>query len=128
VKIQQRLLAFVIRTNWILFLSLSLLAVWLSSPAFTRGVVCGGLLVLVNFHLLARTLKRALTPPHLASTGSVLAKYYIRFVISGVIIFFLISTHFVNPLGLLVGLSVVVGSIMLATLCELTKLIIKEAA
>ncbi len=127
-KIQQRLLAFVIRTNWILFLSLSLLAVWLSSPAFTRGVVCGGLLVLVNFHLLARTLKRALTPPHLASTGSVLAKYYIRFVISGVIIFFLISTHFVNPLGLLVGLSVVVGSIMLATLCELTKLIIKEAA
>ncbi len=127
-KIQQRLLAFVIRTNWILFLSLSLLAVWLSSPAFTRGVVCGGLLVLVNFHLLARTLNRALTPPHLASTGSVLAKYYIRFVISGVIIFFLISTHFVNPLGLLVGLSVVVGSIMLATLCELTKLIIKEAA
>ena len=127
-KIQQRLLAFVIRTNWILFLSLSLFAVWLSSPAFTRGVVCGGLLVLVNFHLLARTLKRALTPPHLASTGSVLAKYYIRFVISGVIIFFLISTHFVNPLGLLVGLSVVVGSIMLATLCELAKLIIKEAA
>ncbi len=127
-KIQQRLLAFVIRTNWILFLSLSLLAVWLSSPAFTRGVVCGGLLVLVNFHLLARTLKRALTPPNLASTGSVLAKYYIRFVISGVIIFFLISSHFVNPLGLLVGLSVVVGSIMLATLCELTKLIIKEAA
>ncbi len=127
-KIQQRLLAFVIRTNWILFLSLSLLAVWLSSPAFTRGVVCGGLLVLVNFHLLARTLKRALTPPHLASTGSVLAKYYIRFIISGVIIFFLISTRFVNPLGLLVGLSVVVGSIMLATLCELTKLIIKEAA
>jgi hypothetical protein len=128
VKIQQRLLAFVIRTNWVLFLSLSLLAVWLTSPAFFRGVVCGGLLVIINFHLLARTLRRALAPPHLASTGTVLAKYYIRFIISGVVIFFLISTHFVNPLGLVVGLSVVVGSIMLATLCELTKLIFKEAA
>lgn len=127
-KIQQRLLAFVIRTNWVLFLSLSLLAVWLTSPAFFRGVVCGGLLVITNFHLLARTLRRALSPPHLASTGTVLAKYYIRFIISGVVIFFLISTRFVNPLGLVVGLSVVVGSIMLATLCELTKLIFKEAA
>jgi len=128
VEIQQRQLAFVIRANWILLISLSLLSIWLTSPAFFRGVVCGGLLVIINFHLLARTLRRALTPSQLGSTGVALAKYYIRFIISGVIIFFLISTHFVNPLGLVVGLSVVVGSIMLATLYELKKLIVKEAA
>ena len=127
-EIQQRQLAFVIRANWILLISLSLLSIWLTSPAFFRGVVCGGLLVIINFHLLARTLRRALTPSQLGSTGVALAKYYIRFIISGVIIFFLISTHFVNPLGLVVGLSVVVGSIMLATLYELKKLIVKEAA
>ena len=127
-EIQQRQLAFVIRANWILLISLSLLSIWLTSPAFFRGVVCGGLLVIINFHLLARTLRRALTPSQLVSTGVALAKYYIRFIISGVIIFFLISTHFVNPLGLVVGLSVVVGSIMLATLYELKKLIVKEAA
>jgi hypothetical protein len=57
----------------------------------------------------------------------ILGKYYIRFTISGLMIFVLISEHFVDPLGLFVGLSVVVASIMLATIRELTKYIFKEA-
>jgi hypothetical protein len=56
-----------------------------------------------------------------------LVKYYIRFIISGVIIFFLIREQVVNPIGLFVGLSVVVGSICLATMVELKNLIFKEA-
>jgi len=87
----------------------------------------GGLLVTVNFHLLAKTLKSALTPPHLSSHNLVLAKYYLRFLVSGFIIFVLIAGHLVNPLGLVIGLSTVVFSIMLATVCELKKLIFKEA-
>ena len=98
-----------------------------SPPDFARGVLCGGLLVTLNFHLLAKTLKKALTPPHLASPKVVMAKYYVRFIISGFIIFILISKHLVNPLGLFLGLSVVVASIVLATACELKKLIFKEA-
>jgi hypothetical protein len=39
----------------------------------------------------------------------------------------LISGHYVHPIGLFVGLSVVVASIILATMLELTKLIFKEA-
>ena len=81
----------------------------------------------VNFHLLARTLKNALTPPHLSSHNVVLIKYYIRFIVSGFIIFVLISKHIVNPLGLFIGLSVVVASIVVATVCELKNLILKEA-
>jgi hypothetical protein len=94
---------------------------------FTAGIICGGLIVTINFHLLYRTLKKAFSPPHLASTRVILGKYYIRFTISGLIIFVLISEHFVDPLGLFVGLSVVVASIMLATIRELTKYIFKEA-
>ena len=100
----------------------------MTTPAVTRGIIFGGLIVTVNFHLLYRTVKRALTPPHLASHNAVLAKYYIRFLISGLIIFVLISQKFVSPLGLFVGLSIVVFSIILATLIELTKLFFfKEA-
>jgi hypothetical protein len=99
----------------------------LATPGFARGVLFGGLLVTVNFHLLARTLKKALTPPHLASHNAILAKYYMRFIASGIIIFILIAGHFVNPLGLIVGLSVVVASIILATLLEVKNLIFKEA-
>jgi len=126
-NIQQRLLTFVTRTNWILLVAASLLCLWVASVDFTLGVVFGGLIVTVNFHLLYRTLKRSLTPPHIVSHHKVLAKYYIRFTVSGVIIFFLISRHIVDPLGLFVGLSVVVASIVLATLLEIKKLICKEA-
>ena len=54
-------------------------------------------------------------------------KYYVRFVVSGIIIFLLIQQRAVNPIGLFIGLSVVVVSIMLATVCELKKVIFKEA-
>lgn len=126
-EIQQRLLKFVLRTNWILFFAASILGFALCPPDFLRGIVFGGLIVTINFHLLYRTLKSALTPPHLASLRVVLAKYYMRFIASGFIIFVLISGHFVDPLGLFIGLSVVVVSIITATMCELTKLIFKEA-
>lgn len=77
--------------------------------------------------MLSRTLKNALTPPHLSSYNAILAKYYVRFVVSGIIIFILIAKGYVNPIGLIIGLSIVVASIILATIFELKRLIFKEA-
>lgn len=127
VNIQQRLLTFVTRSNWVLLASVSLLGLVAASPAFARGMIFGGLIVTINFHLLAKTLKKALRPRSLSSPNVILIKYYIRFVISGVIIFFLIRQQVVNPIGLFIGLSVVVASITLATMIEVKKLIFKEA-
>ena len=126
-EIQKRILTFVTRSNWILFLAGSIAGFALLPADFARGVLFGGLLVTLNFHLLAGTLRKALTPPHLSSHNVVIAKYYLRFIGSGFIIFILIAGNYVNPVGLIIGLSVVVFSIMLATLCEITKLIFKEA-
>jgi hypothetical protein len=127
VEIQKRILTFVTRSNWILFVVSSILAFLLLPAGFARGMLFGGLLVTLNFHLLAKTLKKALTPPHLTSHNIVIAKYFLRFFCSGFIIFVLIAGKFVNPLGLIIGLSVVVLSIMLATMREIAKLIFKEA-
>jgi hypothetical protein len=125
--IQQRILTFVTWTNWIL-LGVGGIAGFALLPAdFALGIFSGGLIVTINFHLLHRTLKKALTPPHIASHHKVLAKYYVRFIVSGIIIFILISRHIVHPFGLFIGLSIVVVSIFLATLCEVKKLIFKEA-
>ena len=126
-EIQQRILIFVTRTNWILFGVASIIGFMLFPANYAKGVLFGGLLVTVNFHLLARTLKTALSPPHLSSHNVVIAKYFLRFIVSGFIIFVLIAGHFVHPVGLIIGLSVVVFSIILATLREFTKLIFKEA-
>jgi ATP synthase I chain len=125
--IQKRILRFVTRSNWILFLAASILGFLLLPAAFAKGILFGGLLVTVNFHLLAGTLRKALVPSHLSSHNIVIAKYYLRFIGSGFVIFVLIAGNYVNPVGLVIGLSVVVFSIMLATLCEITKLIFKEA-
>jgi hypothetical protein len=93
------------------------------SLRFTCGVIAGGIIVTINFHLLSRTLKNALTPPYLGSVNIVITRYFIRFAISGFLILLLIKMQVVNPLGLLAGLSIVVLSIFIATACELTKLI-----
>lgn len=120
--IQKRILTFVNVANWVLFAVLVVGGMVLAGSKIFLGILFGGLIVTVNFHLLARTLKHSLTPPFLKSHNSILAKYYVRFTISGLIIFVLISEHIVHPIGLFIGLSVVVASIMLATVCEITKL------
>jgi len=126
-SIQKRILTFVTRANWLVFAVVSVGGFILASPDMLWGILFGGLIVTINFHLLSRTLKKSLTPSNLTSHNVILAKYYVRFILSGFIIFILISGHYVHPLGLFIGLSVVVASIMLATLRELKNLFFKEA-
>lgn len=125
--IQKNLLTFVTRANWLVFAVVSVGGLILATPDMLWGILFGGLIVTINFHLLSRTLKKSLTPSNLTSHNVILAKYYVRFILSGFIIFILISGHYVHPLGLFIGLSVVVASIMLATLRELKNLFFKEA-
>lgn len=126
--IQQSLLKFIIRTNWIL-LAVAAITSFLAAPLdFAIAVVVGGIIAIINFHIMHRILKRSLTPPHIDSLNKVLAKYYIRFIVTCIVIFILIARGYVEPPGLLIGLSIVVASIMLATAREVTKIIFfKEA-
>ena len=126
-EIQQRIIRFVTRSNWIVWGSSSILGFAFFPLSVAWGILFGGLLVAINFQMLARTLKKALTPPHLASHNVVLVKYYLRFLASGFIIFLLIIGKVVHPVGLVAGLSVVVFSIILAAFCEAKKLIFEEA-
>jgi hypothetical protein len=127
-RIERRVLKFVTVTNWILFFVVTICGFILAPGPFAWGILAGGLIVTVNFQLLYRSLREALTPPHLANVRVVLGKYYIRFLVSAVIIFVLIADHYVHPLGLIIGLSVVVTSIFITTLNEIRRIIFKEAA
>ncbi len=126
-NVQARILRFVTRSNWVLLIAATATGLVAARVEFALGIIAGGLIVTVNFHLLARTLKKSLRPPHLASHHSIIAKYYLRFIVIGVFIFLLIAEHWVDPLSLFIGLSVVVASIFSATALELSKLIFKEA-
>ncbi len=122
-RIERRLLRFITITNWVLLGVVTVSGFILASMHFALGILAGGLIVTINFHLLYRSLRQALTPQHLSNTRVVLGKYYIRFVASAVIIFVLIANHYVDPLGLVIGLSVVVTGIFIATLNEIRKII-----
>lgn len=126
-QVQQRIVTFVTRANWVLLAGATAAGALFAPFDFALGIFSGGLMVTVNFYLLARTLRQALTPPHVTSHNVVLAKYYLRFIVSGFVIFLLIAGGVVDPLGLVIGLSVVVASIILATIREVKKIICKEA-
>ncbi len=126
-NVQQRIITFVTYANWLLLVAAAIIAFSSFPLQVGLGVIAGGLIVTINFHLLAKTLKKALTPPATTSIKVVLAKYYIRFTMTAIIIYFLMKTHKVDPVGLIVGLSIVVASMMFATLNELRQSITKEA-
>ena len=122
----------VTKSNWLLLVIVAMVTVMTTSTAFYLGVVAGGLIVAVNFHFLKRTIEKDIRPEMVMEkgrslTGRVLIKYYIRFAVSAVLIFLLISNHIVHPLGLLTGLSVVVASVFLVTVLVVTRLYFKEA-
>jgi hypothetical protein len=100
--------------------------IWMS-PLFSLGVAMGGLIVLINFHLLYLILKKAFIPHRLSSPKAVIIKYYLRLLGIGLILYILISKRFVDPLGLIVGLSVVVINLTLMGCNEMRKILFREA-
>ncbi|CCK79995.1 MULTISPECIES: ATP synthase subunit I [Desulfobacula] len=127
-----KIVNFVTTSNWLLLLFGGMIGLMMTPVKFALGIILGGLIVAINFHLLKNTLKNMFHPEVVSEQGrsivsNVLVKYYIRFAISGTVIFLLISNHIVHPLGLLAGLSVVVASMFMATVLELTRLLFKEA-
>ncbi|MCP3875616.1 MAG: ATP synthase subunit I [Desulfobacteraceae bacterium] len=128
----QKLVDFITTSNWLILLVGGMIGLAMTPVKFAMGIILGGLIVATNFHLLKRTLKKMFHPDTVSEkgrsiVGNVLAKYYIRFAISGGLIALLISKHIVHPVGLLAGLSVVVASVFLATALELKRIFFKEA-
>jgi len=125
--IQRRILHSVSRTNWILLVAACAVGGATATFDFTMGILAGGLMVTLNFHLMYRMLGKTLSTSRKYSLRAILTRYYLRLGLSVIIIFILISKNYVNPGGLLIGLSIVVASIMIAALSELKKVILKEA-
>lgn len=113
--------------NGAVFAFLMLGSLIMMSPRFTLGVGMGGLIILANFHILYRVLKKAFIPERLASPKVVIVKYYLRLIGTGFILYLLIAKKIVDPLGLVVGLSVVVINLTLLGCNEMRKILFKEA-
>jgi hypothetical protein len=119
--------------NWSVLAVLILAGyVWFGRE-FALGVLVGGLVVVINFHLLHQALRGTLgqlaNRPQEGPRAKAwfAARQLLRFFVLLAIIFLLVGQGWVNIFGLLVGLSTVVLTLMLAALYETIKLKNKEA-
>lgn len=109
-----------VRTLWlgnlVTFVVLSLGALIFAPTQSALSVMVGGAIALINFRLLERSINRSLMPQMAQKRpvlGKALLKYYIRFAATALAIIILVRQGLVEPLGLLVGLSVVVVTIFM---------------
>ena len=102
------------RLNWVILLLLASVSYFVMSQAFTTGIIIGGLMVITNFHVLQHTIRQGFFPDGSRKTrkASVIAKYYLRLSALGILIYFFLTQKWVDPVGLTVGLSIVVIGIV----------------
>jgi hypothetical protein len=121
--------------NWLVLAVLVVVGFFWRGSQFALGVLVGGLVMVANFHLLHHALKGVLeqvaagNPDEAKSRAKAFfaARQLLRFFALLAIIFLLVSQGWVNIFGLLLGLSTVVLTMILAAIQEVIKLKNKEA-
>ena len=110
----REIVGFVKTLNWIVLLVLGCLSFWLMEHGFTMGVILGGLLAIVNFDVLERSVVVAFSPSERFGFKKAVAilKYFLRLLFVVVVIYLLLKQDWAHPVGLIVGLSIVVISIV----------------
>ncbi len=116
--------------NWLVLAVLVVAGFIWRGPEFALGILVGGLVVVINFHLLHQALKGMLER---AAAGSpeeakgrarafFAARQLLRFFALLLVIYLLVSHGWVNIFGLVLGLSTVVLTLILAAIIEVFKL------
>jgi hypothetical protein len=119
--------------NWVVLAILAAAGYLVGGREFALGVLVGGLVVVVNFHLLHRFLKGTLERAQIdrenkgQAQAFFVAKQLLRFLALVVTVYFLVRHGWVNVIGLVVGLSTVVLTLTLLGINEVIKLKNKEA-
>ncbi len=109
------------RTNWIILAALAGSSLLLNTTRLSLGILCGGLISVVNFHWLYHNLVSVFIKHPDRARKAVLIRYYIRLAVTAFILFWVISGNLVDIVGLVIGLSVVSLSMILTTILVLTK-------
>ena len=95
---------------------------------FALGVLLGGLISIINFYWMGRSLRGAFYKTSGSVRGNVVFKYFIRLLLTAIVLYLLISRELVNIIGLLIGLSVVALTVVFAVITTYSKKnLIKES-
>ena len=109
------LLAQLARRNWIILALLTLGSLTWRSVPVTQGVIAGGLVAILGYGWLQRSLVQVLTQADKQATRKFRSGYVVRLATLALVLFLLIAKAGVQPVALSVGLSVVVINIVWTT-------------
>jgi len=117
------------KRNWIILFILSSISYFLMGQSLTLGVILGGFIIIANFRIFQHTIRRAFSSEGVMTTSkmTIIVKYYFRLLALGVILYVLITKGWVDPIGLAVGLSTVVISIVSFGINRTLRTYIREA-
>lgn len=107
--------------NWVILGMFTAISLLFFSRDFTLGVILGGLISVVSFSWRQRDLHKLFRNLTEHARKSIMVRYYIRFVVSAVLIYLIITRTSADVIGLLTGLSIVVINIILNLLWGLMK-------
>lgn len=110
-----QLLAQLARRNWIILAILSLFSLAWRSVPITQGVVAGGLVAIIGYGWLQRSLISILAQGGERASKRFRSGYIVRLSALTLVLFLLIAKGGVQPVALSVGLSVVVINIIWTT-------------
>ena len=88
---------------------------------FTLGMVLGGFISIVNFHWLDRDLRKVFSRLSERPGSFVMFKYLIRLTVTAVVLYLLITSDIIDIVGLLVGLSTVVITMVFTAIAAYSK-------
>lgn len=100
--------------NWIILFLLSFISFFFMPGTATLGVILGGVIIILNFDLLQHTIRCAFpgSRGHRPNRPALIVKGYLRLLALGPMMYFLIKWVKVDPIGLGIGFSTVVLSII----------------
>jgi len=107
--------------NWVVLAVFVIAGALIFSLKFTLGVLLGGLISIVNYHWLCRDVKKVFAHLTDRAKSRIMFKYYIRFGITAVALYFIVSSGIVEVVGLLIGLSTVIVNIVITAVMALSK-------
>jgi hypothetical protein len=108
-------------TNWIILAVLVVASPLFGGFRFGLGILCGGLISVINFHGLYRNLLSAFSNHPGRAKTALMVRYYIRLAATAFVLYWLISGRHVDVIGLVIGLSVVFMNIVVTTVLVLSK-------
>ena len=117
------------KLNWFILLILGIISYFLMRHSFTTGIILGGLITIANFHVFQHVFRGVFSPEGVMKTTkmAIIAKCYFRLLGLGIIIYILITRGWVDPIGLTIGLSIVVISIVCFGIKRAFKMYFQEA-